>query len=104
MNKEEILKRSRQENMNGDEREQKVRTDQDAFSVWGFVIMCSVIMVIKFIQDKAAEDILSILWCGSATAFLYRAIHTKDKLSIFCTVIGYLLALFFFYQFCVEMF
>ncbi len=104
MNKQEILKKSRQENMNGDECERKKRTDQDAFSVWGYVIMGLIFMVLKMVGDRAAEDVLSILWCGVATGFLYRAIHTKEKISVIAAVAGYLLALFFFCKYCMEMF
>ncbi len=104
MNKQEILKKSRQENMNGDECQRKRRTDQDAFSAWGFLIMCGVIMVLKLIQRESINDVLAILWCGSATAVLYGAIREKTKLYIFLTVVAYALAVMFFCIFCMEIF
>ena len=104
MNKEEILKKSRQENMNGDECQKKRRTDQDAFSVWGFIFMCIAIMVLKLIRREPINDVLAIMWCGTATAALYGAIREKTKLYIFLTVVEYALAVAFFIKFCMEMF
>ncbi len=104
MNKNEILAKSRQENMNDDECQKKRRTDQDAFSVWGYIIMSFIFIVLKLIQREPLEDVLSILWCGVATGFLYGAIHTKEKISVIATVAGYLLALLFLCKYCMEMF
>ncbi len=104
MNKQEILKKSRQENMNGDECERKKRTDQDAFSVWGYIIMSAVFMVLKLIQREPINDVLAILWSGSATGFLYRAIHTKEKIYVIAAVVEYLLALLVFCKYCMEIF
>lgn len=37
MNKEEILAKSKKENILGDEREKEVRIRRDAFSFWGLI-------------------------------------------------------------------
>ena len=39
MDKNEILSKSREENLYGDEREKDVRLKRDAFSQWGLIIL-----------------------------------------------------------------
>lgn len=49
MDKNEILSKSRKENVYGDEREKEVRVKRDAFSQWGLIVLGIIIMVIKLL-------------------------------------------------------
>ena len=62
MNKEEILARSKKENIYGDEREKSVRTKRDAFSLWGLTVLGIIIMFIKLFCMESPADIISILY------------------------------------------
>ncbi len=104
MNKEEILAKSVKENIYGDEREKKMRTHRDAFSVWGVIIIGIIIMIIKLSQSESPADIISILFCVSATSTLYEAINTKKKIHIIMTVVLFSLTIYYFYKFCVGLF
>lgn len=104
MNREEILAKARRENAYGDEREKKIRIHRDAFSCWGVIILGTIMMGVKLIRMESPADIISLLFCMSATASLYEAIKTKKKLHIIITVFLFLLTLYFFYKFCVGIF
>lgn len=104
MNKEEILKKSREENIYGDERDKTIRVRRDAFSVWGMIILGIIIMIVKLCRTQSPADIISLMFCTSATASLYEALKTRKKLHIIFTVILYVLALYYFYRFCAGLF
>lgn len=104
MNREEILAKSKAENVYGDEYEKKIRTHRDAFFGWGTTIICIVIMIIKLYRTESPADIISILFCSSATAFMYEAVHTKKKYLFVVAIVLYLAAIYFFYKFCVGTF
>lgn len=100
MDKEEILARSKKENVYGDEREKAVRTKRDAFGGWGFTILGIVIMFIKIFHGDPAADILSILFCTSGLSFTYEGIKLRKKVTVVCGIVLLLCAVYFFYRFC----
>ena len=65
MNKEEILSRSKKDNIYGDEREQQIRTKRDAFSLWGLIVLGAIIMIIKLFRMESPADIIALLFCTS---------------------------------------
>lgn len=104
MNKEEILSKSKKENIYGDEREKDVRVKRDAFSMWGLIILGIIIMIIKLFHTKSPADIISLLFCTSGLGFTYEGIKLKKKC---ITIIGILLllsAMYYFYRFCMGLF
>lgn len=104
MNKEEILARSKKENFYGDEREREVRIKRDAFSGWGLVVLGIIIMIIKLMNSGMASDIISILFCTSGLGFAYEGIKLKKKWTAICGIVFLLLAVYYFYRFCVGIF
>ena len=60
MNKEEILSRSKKDNIYGDEREQQIRTKRDAFSLWGLIVLGAIIMIIKLFRMESPADIIAL--------------------------------------------
>lgn len=99
MNKEEILSKSKKENLNGDEREKAVRTSRDAFSVWGFIILGFVIIIMKITQGQSPADIISLFFCVSGIGFTYEGIQEKNKWHIVSGVVLLLFTAYFFYKF-----
>lgn len=104
MNKEEVLLRSRKENIYGDEYEKNVRIKRDAFSVWGFLIIGVLIMIIKLFRVESPADIISIMFCTSGLGFVYEGIKLKKKWSIISGGVLLLCAIYFFYKFCAGLF
>lgn len=104
MNKEEVLARSKKENIYGDEREKEVRTKRDAFGGWGFTILGIVIMFIKIFHGDSASDIISILFCTSGLAFTYEGIKLKKKGTVICGIVLLIFAIYFFCRFCMVIF
>lgn len=104
MKKEEILARSKKENINGDEREKNVRTKRDAFSLWGFIVLGIVIMIIKLFHTKSPADIISIMFCTSGLGFTYEGIKLKKKWTAIIGVLFLLLGVYYFYRFCMGLF
>lgn len=104
MNKEEILARSKKENVYGDEREKAVRIKRDAFSLWGLTILGGIIMGIKLFFAEFPADIISILFCTSGLGFAYEGIMLNKKWVTASGVVMLLLAVYHFYIFCAGIF
>ncbi len=104
MNKEEILSKSKKENIYGDEYERIVRTRRDAFSVWGFLILGIAIMTIKLFRTQSPADIICMMFCTSGLGFAYEGIHLKKKWQIIAGSVLLLCAAYFFYKFCKGVF
>ncbi|MBU3875418.1 hypothetical protein HGO97_006280 [Faecalicatena sp. AGMB00832] len=104
MKKEEILARSKKENIYGDEREKVIRTKRDAFSLWGLIVLGLIIMVIKLFRAESPADIISILFCTAGLAFTYEGLKLKKKLTAISGIVFLLLAGYYFYRFCGRLF
>lgn len=104
MNKEEILLKSKQENIYGDEREKTIRKNRDAFMTWGVIILGFVIMVIKVSQTQSPADIISILFCMSGMGFVYEGVKLKSRPQLMTGTALLLLSAYFFYKFCAGIF
>ncbi len=78
MDKDEILKKSRQENRNGDER---VKLESDKASTFGMVGMALVffaLFLIRFFRDgEAAYDLFAVFFSFFAFSGIYRAVKLK---------------------------
>lgn len=104
MNKEEILSKSKKENIYGDEREKEIRLSRDAFSIWGVIILGAIIMIIKLVRVQSPADIISLLFCMSGMGFTYGGVKLKSKIQIVVGIVLLLLAVYFFYKFCAGLF
>lgn len=83
MNKEEILERSRKENM--DEREVFVR---DQSMRWTMLAMTALSVIFAFIRESRGQSImdLAVVLCGSCSVtFIYRFVKTMRK---DCLILG----------------
>ena len=104
MDKNEILSKSRKENVYGDEREKEVRVKRDAFSQWGLIVLGIIIMVIKLLRTESPADIISILFCTSGLGFTYEGIKLRKKYTVACGIALLLASIYFFYKFCAGLF
>ena len=104
MNKEEILSKSKKENIYGDEREKKIRMNRDAFSVWGVIILGTIIMIIKLVRVQSPADIISLFFCMSGMGFVYEGSKQKSISQIVVGIVLFVLAIYFFYKVCVGLF
>ena len=104
MNKNEILAKSRKENLNGDEREKNIRLCRDAFSVWGLLILGFIIMIMKVWQGQSPADIVSLFFCVSGIGFAYEGIRVKSKWHTAAGIVLILSAVYFFYKFYMGLF
>ena len=94
MDKNEILSKSRKENVYGDEREKEVRVKRDAFSQWGLIVLGIIIMVIKLLRTESPADI----------GFTYEGIKLRKKYTVACGIALLLASIYFFYKFCAGLF
>ena len=104
MNREEILARSKKENVYGDEREREARIKRDAFSLWGLIVLGVIIMAIKLVRTESPADIISILFCTAGMGFAYEGVKLKNKWTAAAGIVFLLLSVYFFYRFCVGSF
>ena len=104
MNKEDILARSKRDNVYGDERELQIRTKRDAFSLWGLIILGVIIMIIKLFRMESPADIIALLFCTSGLGFVYEGVRLKHKWSMIVGIVLLLAAVYFFYKFYAGLF
>ncbi|MEG0277159.1 MAG: DUF6442 family protein [Coprobacillus sp.] len=93
MNKEEILKRSRNENKAGDEREKSLeqRSSQNAYiAIMGVFLLLAIIAFLQEIITGSAfidSRICSLVFVvGIAGRFVTSYIYNKDKTSLFISL------------------
>lgn len=72
MEREEILRKSRAENKNQDERERTVRIEGESFSLIFVFLMGVLLMVWKQAHGLPAADVLAMFWISCAAGRLYR--------------------------------
>lgn len=72
MEREEILRKSRAENKNQDERERSVRIKGESFSLIFVFLVGVLLMVWKRAHGLPAADVLAMFWVSCAASRLYR--------------------------------
>ena len=88
MNKDDVLRMSREENQNGDEREEKIKLRSYAISAAVGALLCMVFVFIEIvIFDKSATLIWSI-YCGMRlTKSLLDAVKLKKNSDIVLSIL-----------------
>lgn len=88
MNKEDILKKSRQENKNGDEREQKIQLRSDAISSAIGGLICMVFVFLEsYLFDRSAAMIWAIYSGMMFSQSIMNAVKLKRRIDIVLSVI-----------------
>lgn len=100
MNKEEILSKSKKENIYGDEREKRIRMNRDVFSAWGVIVLGIIMMIMKLFRGHSPADIISLFFCMSGMGFIYEGVKLKKRVQIAAGIVFLLLAAYYFYKFC----
>lgn len=88
MNKEDILKLSRIENKNGDEREQKVRLRSYATSAFIGLFLC---IIASFIEDIIFDRSAALLWIiyygMQFSKSMFETVKLKNKMDAVLSVV-----------------
>ena len=88
MNKEDILKRSREENANGDEREEKIRLRSYSISAKFGALLCSIFAMIEIIAFDRDTTLLWIIYTGMTFCeSLLNAVKLKKVRDIIFSVL-----------------
>ena len=88
MNKEDILKRSREENANGDEREEKIKLRSYSISAIFGAFLCAIFSFIeKTVFDRDATLLLTICFGMAFCDSLFNAVKLKKVRNIIHCVI-----------------
>ena len=97
MNREEILEKSRQDNIRKDEMESYAiaKAGQMAFSIGGIVCMV-VLLVENFISGHVNMSLWTVYLSMRGTSDLVEYQYLKDKKTLRFAVINYVLAIVFF--------
>lgn len=78
MKKEEILAKSREENLFLDECEKQTKQKSQAFGVFFTTVICILIMGIKMVCHQSAYDVCAILCAMLFATTGYQAYHEKS--------------------------
>ena len=86
MDKEEILKKSRKENLNGDERDHQVK---DRSMMWAYIFMVLVTAVFRLfcIDESPIMDFTAAVAASACAALTYRFIKTKSVLYLVAAIL-----------------
>lgn len=83
MNKEEILNKSRNENQNGDERENKIKLRSYAISAAIGALLCMIFVFIESVIFDRNTTLIWIIYCGMMfSESIMDAVKLKKKLDI----------------------
>lgn len=99
MNRDEILKRSQQENKNGDERDRAVRLKSQAFSV----IICVIVGIILYVVNRSAgivsHDIMAMIAAILFGATAYEAIASRKVYSLILSLVWLVILVDYLYRY-----
>ena len=90
MDKEEILKKSRNENLNGDEREHQVK---DRSMMWAYIFMFLATAIFKLLskEDAPIMDFAAAVAASACAAMTYRFIKTKSSMYLIFAIFALIL-------------
>ena len=88
MNKDDILRMSREENQNGDEREEKIKLHSYSISATVGALICMVFILAEGLLFDRSTTVIWIVYCGMMfIKYLLDAIKLKKKLDIIFSVV-----------------
>ena len=88
MNKEDVLTLSRQENQNGDEREEKIKLRSYAMSAAIGALLCMILVFIEDMIYNRSTTSLWIIYCGMMfSKNIIDAVKLKKKLEIVLAIL-----------------
>ena len=83
MDKNEILKRSQEENQDGDEREKQIQTKSESFSRNLILLVLLILTFFNFAKGLPADHFLAIFWAGTAARYYYLFYKSHKKQELF---------------------
>ena len=88
MNKDDILKKSREENQNGDERENEIKLRSYATSAAFGALLCMILVLIEEIILERSTTLIWIIYCGMMfSKSILDAIKLKKKYDITLSIL-----------------
>ena len=88
MNKDDVLQMSREENQNGDEREEKIKLRSYAISAVVGALLCMVFVFIENIIFDRSTTLIWIIYCGMMfTKCILDSVKLKKKSDIVLSIL-----------------
>lgn len=88
MDKNEILRRSQEENQYGDEREKQIKAKSKSIGqdmiVWSLIILT----IFNAIKGFPVKHFIAILWAGTAAEYYYLFWKNRKKKDLFCGLLA----------------
>ena len=88
MNKEEILAKSRKENVLQDEMERTVRIEGESFSLLFVFLMGLILLTWKRVHGLPHEDVLTMSWTACVANRVYRLARRRNTSDIVTLLIS----------------
>lgn len=88
MEKEELLRRSRQENKKGDEREMDILQKSTRMGMLVGLVFCLVIMVVKMALEQPHQDVYSLYAVMMSAQNFYRWWYQRERI-LFLVSLGW---------------
>ena len=88
MNKDDVLRMSREENQNGDEREEKIKLRSYAISAAVGALLCMVFVFVENVIFDRSTTLIWIIYCGMMfTKSILDAVKLKKKSDIVLSIL-----------------
>ena len=88
MNKDDILKLSRKENRNGDERQERIQLRSYAVSAAVGALLCLILIIVEKQVFDRSTAVIWIIYSGMMfTKYILDAVRLKDRSDAFASVI-----------------
>lgn len=88
MNKDDVLRMSREENQNGDEREEKIKLRSYATSAAVGALLCMVFVFVENVIFDRSATLIWIIYCGMMfTKSILDAVKLKKKSDIVLSIL-----------------
>ena len=88
MNKEEILAKSRKENVLQDEMERTVRIEGESFSLLFVFLMGLILLTWKRVHGLPHEDVLTMFWTACVANRVYRLARRRNTSDVVTLLIS----------------
>ncbi|MEG0071484.1 MAG: DUF6442 family protein [Raoultibacter sp.] len=87
MDKNEVLEKSRQENLITDERERNITTSAGYAGMLATMAACALLYLWASVREVAYPNPLIILFVGTTAMWTYQFVKTRDRRSLFGAIV-----------------
>lgn len=95
MNKDEILEKSRRENVGQDEMEKTIRIEGESFSLAVTLMMGLLLVFFDHLHGLPSDQVLIMFWTSCVSRQLYKLTRRREKWDLISLIISLVFLVFY---------